>query len=138
MSMTQDVDGQGFNEKGLGIIETIIVCLLISLMFAVLIPRYQRMAREARETALRMGLANIRTSIQLYVMLNNKPPEGLKELLGKRYIIPTKEGTIFNDQYLKGLAMDSEGYPIDPFGNRYSYEPKDGRVSSTTKAYDKW
>ncbi|MBI5756299.1 MAG: hypothetical protein HZA12_05175 [Nitrospirae bacterium] len=138
MSITHGVAGQGFNEKGLGIIDTIIVCLLISIMFVVLIPRYQRMAREARETALRMGLINIRTSIQLYVMLNNKPPEDLKELLGKRYIIPTKEGTIFNDQYLKGLAMDSEGYPIDPFGNRYSYEPKAGRVSSTTEGYEKW
>lgn len=107
-------------------------------MFVVLIPRYQRMAREARETALRMGLINIRTSIQLYVLLNNNPPEDLKELLGKRYIIPTKEGTIFNDQYLRGLAVDSEGYPIDPFGNRYSYEPKEGRVSSTTEGHEKW
>ena len=138
MSITQDIDGQGFDEKGLGIIETIIVCLLVAVMFGTLIPRYQRTAREARETALRMGLTSMRTSIQLYVLLNNKPPEGLKELLGKRYIIPTKEGTIFTDQYLRGLAMDSEGYPIDPFGNRYSYEPKEGRVSSTTKRYEKW
>lgn len=129
---------RGFNEKGLGIIETIIVCLLIAIFFVVLIPRYERVARDARETALRMGLTNIRSSIQLYVMLNNRPPESLKELLGKRYLVPTKEGTIFTDQYLRALAMDKDGYPIDPFGNRYSYEPKYGKISSTTKGYERW
>lgn len=130
--------GSRLDEKGLGIIDTIVVCLLVAIMFVVLIPRYQRMAKDARETALRMGLTNMRSSIQLYVLLNNKPPEDLKDLLGKRYLIPTKEGTIFNDQYLKALALDNEGYPIDPFGNRYSYEPKEGRVSSTTEGYEKW
>lgn len=129
---------RGFNEKGLGIIETIIVCLLVAILFGVLIPKYQRMARDAREVALRMGLTNIRTAIQLYTLLNTRPPEDLKELLGKRYLIPTKDGTIFNDQYLKTLALDNEGYPIDPFGNRYIYDPKDGRVSSKTKGYEGW
>lgn len=129
---------RGFDEKGLGIIETTIVCLLVAVMFGVLIPKYQRMAREARETALRMGLTNIRTSIQLYFVLNNKPPEDLKDLIRKRFLIPTKEGTIFNDQYLRALTLDNEGYPIDPFGNRYSYKSKDGRISSTTKGYEKW
>lgn len=129
---------RGFNEKGLGIIETIIVCSLIAIFFVVLIPRYERTARDAREAALRMGLANIRSSIQLYTLMNNKTPADLKELLGKRYLIPTKEGTIFTDQYLRASALDNEGYPIDPFGNRYSYEPKYGKISSQTKGYEGW
>lgn len=129
---------RGYNEKGLGIIETIIVCLLIAIMFGILMPKYQMVAKEARETALKMGLTNIRSSIQLYSALNNKPPADLKDLLGKRYLIPTREGTIFNDQYLRTSALDNEGNLIDPFGNRYSYESKDGKVSSTTKGYEGW
>lgn len=129
---------RGFNEKGLGIIETIIVCLLIAIMFGVLMPRYQRVAKDAREMALRMGLTNIRSSIQLYIALNSKPPADLKDLSGKRFLIPTKEGTIFTDQYLRASALDNEGHLIDPFGNRYIYDPKDGRVSSQTKGYEGW
>jgi type II secretory pathway pseudopilin PulG len=125
-------------EQGLGIFDTLLVCIIVAVMMGVVIPRYQRLADEARETALKTGLANIRQAIQVYVLMNQKVPEDLRDLTRERLMVPLREDTIFTTEYLRSLAQDSEGYPLDPFGNRYLYEPKVGSVSSTTKGYEKW
>ena len=125
-------------EQGLGIIDTLIVVVLISIFMGVLIPKYQRMAQEAREVALQISLGNIRKAIQVYVLTKQKMPTDLRDLIREKYVFPIKEGTIFTDQYLKTAALDDAGYPVDPFGNRYGYDPKIGRLYSTTKGYEKW
>ncbi len=125
-------------ERGLGIIDTLIVLVLISVFIGVLIPKYERTAREAQEVALRMSLSNIRMAIQVYVLTQRRIPSDLQELLKERYVLPTKEGTIFTDQYLKTSAVDESGRPIDPFGKPFGYEPASGRVYSTTRGYETW
>ena len=70
--------GTWFKEaKGLTIIDTLITLCLIGILIGVVIPRYQRLAREARETAVKTELMNIRTSIRLFNMLNNRNPDSL-------------------------------------------------------------
>jgi len=124
-------------EQGLGIVDTLIVVVLISVFMGVLIPKYQRMAQEAREVAMQISIGNIRKAIQVYVLTKQKIPGDLRDLIREQYVVPMKEGTIFTDQYLKTAAMDEAGYPVDPFGNRYGYEPSNGRVYSTTKGFEK-
>jgi type II secretory pathway pseudopilin PulG len=123
---------------GLTVFDTLLVCILITGMMAVLMNYYERTIQEARETALKTDLASIRLSIQLYQALNGRYPGDLKELLKTRFLIPTKEGTIFNDQYLRAQALDPAGYPLDPFGQRYRYDRTVGRVSSSTGRYENW
>ncbi|MBI3595848.1 MAG: type II secretion system protein [Nitrospirae bacterium] len=125
-------------EQGLGIVDTLIVLVLISIFIGVLLPKYQRMAQEAREVALQISLGNIRKAMQMYVLTKQKIPTDLRVLMNERYAFPIKEGTIFTDQYLKAIALDEAGYPMDPFGNRFGYDPSNGRVYSTTKGYEKW
>ncbi|MBI3812685.1 MAG: type II secretion system protein [Nitrospirae bacterium] len=125
-------------EQGLGIVDTLIVVVLISIFMGVLLPKYQRMAQEAREVALQISLGNIRKAIQLYVLTRQKIPADLRDLIREKYIFPIQEGTVFSDQYLKANALDNTGYPVDPFGNRYGYDPNIGRLYSTTKGYEKW
>jgi type II secretory pathway pseudopilin PulG len=125
-------------ENGLTVFDTLLVCILIAGMIAGFMSYYGRMIQEARETALRTGLANIRLSIQLYRVLNGRYPVHLKELLSKRFLMPTKEGTIFGDHYLRAHALDQNGYPIDPFGQRYHYNASLGRVASSTSGYENW
>lgn len=125
-------------EQGLGIIDTLIVVVLISIFMGVLIPKYQRTAQEAREVALQISIGNIRKAVQVYVLTKQKIPGDLRDLIREKYVFPIKEGTIFTDQYLKTAALDETGYPVDPFGNRYGYDPKTGRLYSTTKGYEKW
>ncbi|HTN44353.1 MAG TPA: type II secretion system protein [Nitrospiria bacterium] len=125
-------------EQGLGIVDTLIVVVLISIFIGVLLPKYQRVAQEARETAMQMSLGNLRKAIQVYQLTRQKIPADLKVLVQERFIFPIKEGTIFTDQYLKTNALDEAGYPVDPFGHRFGYDPANGRVYSTTKGYERW
>ncbi|HUK55951.1 MAG TPA: type II secretion system protein [Nitrospiria bacterium] len=125
-------------EQGLGIIDTLIVVVLISIFIGVLIPKYQRMAQAAREAALQISLGNLRKAVQVYVLTRQKIPADLKDLMREHYTLPIKEGTLFTDQYLKTKALDESGNPVDPFGNPFGYDPSNGRVYSTTKGYEKW
>ena len=115
-----------------------LMCVLVVVLAAAMTMYFDRLTREARETALKMGLGNIRMSVRLYQALNERYPKDVKELLATRYLIPTKEDTIFSDRYLDAQALDTDGYPVDPFGHRYEYDPKQGRVASSTKGYEQW
>lgn len=126
------------NQNGLGIIDTIVVCMIISAFIVVVIPYYKKMALEAQSSALRAELGNIRMSLELYKILTNQYPEDLRILLKKRYMFPVKDNTFFEREYLESTALDEEGYPLDPFGNRFRYDPKAGKVFSSTEGYEKW
>ena len=119
-------------------LDAALVCVLVVGLAAVMTTYFDHLTREARETALKMGLGNIRMSVRLYQALNERYPKDVKELLTTGYLLPTKEDTIFSDRYLDAQALDADGYPIDPFGHRYEYDPKQGRVASSTKGYEQW
>jgi type II secretory pathway pseudopilin PulG len=124
--------------SGLTVFDTLLVCILVSALIVGFATYYGKMVREARETALKVDLANMRSSIQFYQMNQGRNPSDLPELLLKRYLIPTKEGTIFNNQYLLAQTIDFSGYPVDPFGQRYRYDPATGSVKSRNRDYEDW
>ena len=111
--------------------------LVVGLATGVMV-NFDLLTREARETALRMGLGNIRMSVRLYHALHERYPKDITELLTTGYMVPTRQGTIFRDRYLEGQALDPNGYPIDPFGHRYRYDATRGRVTSSTEGYEQW
>jgi len=126
------------NQRGAGIFEILLVCILISLLVGMVIPYYQRLAQKAREVTLQSGLIQIRKGVELYRVLQGHYPSDLKSLVHARYLIPIQEGTFFSGEYLNQQTMDAEGNLLDPFGNSYRYNNKDGTVSSSTKEYEKW
>lgn len=126
------------NEKGLGILDTLFVCILVSILIGTVIPYYERLEQEAREVTLQTGLANIRKGIELYQALKGQNPSDLKSLVRARYVIPTRQDTFFSGEYLRAQAQDKEGNLLDPFGNRYEYDRNNGKVSSGTKGYETW
>jgi competence protein ComGC len=136
----------GFKDaKGLTIIDAVITLCLIGILIGVVIPQYHRVAREAREVALKMGLTNIRTSIRLFRMLNERNPRSLRELIENDLLLPARRGkdpfagAIFLDEkYLEKQAQDAEGHLVDAFGNRYAYDPVRGEVKASTKGYENW
>jgi type II secretory pathway pseudopilin PulG len=133
------------NNQGLTIIETLITLCLIGILIGIVVPKYQKVAHEAQEAALRMGLANIRTSIKLFRVLNERNPGSLRELVEKDVLLPVRSGTdlssgpvFFNEKYLLPQARDAEGHLMDAFGNRYAYDPVRGEVKASTKGYERW
>jgi type II secretory pathway pseudopilin PulG len=133
-----------WNRKGLTILDTLIVLCLIGILIGVVIPKYQRVAREAQESALKAELSSIRTSIKLFRLLNGRNPERLQELLEKQVMIPAQigadpyTGSIFNQKYLMQQAVDAQGHILDSFGNPYSYDAVQGEVRATTKGFEMW
>jgi len=133
------------NAKGLTIIDAVITLCLIGILIGVVIPKYQRVAREAQEAALKMGLSNIRTSIRLFRILKERNPRSLKELIENNVLLPARSGKepytgpIFLDEkYLVKQVQDVEGNLVDAFGNRNAYDPFHGEVKTSTKGYESW
>jgi competence protein ComGC len=131
--------------KGLTIIDALISFCLIGILVGVFMPHYLRLAHDARETALKMELANIRRSIGLFRMLNERNPGSLAELIEKDVLLPARIGKnpytgpiFFNEKYLVAQAQDAQGRLVDAFGNLYRYDPVHGRVKATTKGYESW
>ncbi|MDH4163666.1 MAG: hypothetical protein OEW15_13400 [Nitrospirota bacterium] len=130
--------------KGLTTLDTVITLCLIGILIGVVIPRYQRLAREAQETALKAELVNIRTSIELFRLLNGRNPRSLRELIEKNVMLPARigpdayTGSFFKQKYLMPHAIDEERNVLDAFGNRFEYEPYKGEVRTTTKGFEKW
>lgn len=126
------------SETGLGIIDTLVALILISILIGVAISKYQGMVQEGREVALQVSLVNLRKAVAVYQLTRQSAPGSLKELITERYVVPMKEDTVFSDRYVKLAALDADGYPIDPFGNRYGYDPATGVVRPTTRGYESW
>ena len=95
-------------------------------------------------TALRSELANIRSSIKLFKMLNGRNPRSLTELIDKEIMLPARIGSdrysssIFDRKYLVPNAVDQKGHILDAFGNRFQYNPVNAEVKASTKGYEDW
>jgi type II secretory pathway pseudopilin PulG len=131
------------NAKGFTIIDAVITLCLIGILIGVVIPKYQRVAREAREAALRTELSNIRISIRLFTMLNGRNPASLGEMIEKKVMLPARigggyTGSIFKESYLMKNAVDAEGNKVDAYGNPFLYDPQRGEVRSSTIGYENW
>jgi Tfp pilus assembly protein PilE len=129
--------------KGLTVIDAVITLCLIGILIGVVIPKYQRVAREAQQAALKTELSNIRLSITLFRMLNGRNPVSLKELIEKKVMLPARigggySGSIFRESYLMKNAVDAEGNKVDAYGNPFIYDNTRGEVKSSTKGYENW
>jgi type II secretory pathway pseudopilin PulG len=131
-------------QRGFTVLDAVITLCLIGLLFGVVIPKYQQVARAAQESALKAELSNIRTSIRLFQMLNGRNPDSLKELMEKKVLLPGRigstsyTGSIFEERYLLKNALDHEGNKLDAFGNPFQYDRERGEVKSVTKGFENW
>jgi len=135
----------GLNAKGLAVYEALVTLCLIGVLTGVVIVKYYRVFQEARETAIKAELVNIRTSINLFKMLNGRYPQSLKEMTEKKVMYSARigpdkyTGPIFlKESYLMEYATDKEGSIIDAFGNPLVYDAIKGEVRTTTQGYESW
>ena len=133
------------SDQGFTIIDALITLALIGILVGVVIPKYREVAHEARESAIKAELVNIRSSITLFKALNNRNPKSLNELIEKKVLLPGRTGSgrysnsLFLDKsYLLHNAIDEKGNVLDPFGNIFVYDPIGGEVKSSTKGYETW
>ncbi|MFC1855794.1 type II secretion system protein GspG [Thermodesulfobacteriota bacterium] len=118
--------------------ETVIILSLVGIFLVFAISRFMQNVKYAKEIILQGELVNIRTSIKLYKMLNSKYPESLEEMTQNDYIMPYSEDSIIEGTYLIPNAVDENGIPLDPFGNKYGYNRENGEIKCLTKGYKGW
>jgi hypothetical protein len=123
---------------GRTVFDALLVCFVVAGLVVAMMTYFDSLTREARETALRMGLGNIRMGVRLYHVLNERYPKDVRELFSTGYLLPAGKDSVFEAKYLESQALDNGGYPVDPFGHRYRYDPAMGRVLSSTTGYERW
>ncbi len=106
--------------------------------------RHYAAIRPLKEAALIMEISNLRRAVNLYAMINKRRPSSLRQLiaekaaLAKRDIESNEYRIMIVGSYVEGMTADHEGYPLDPFGSRYSYDPETGMVHPSTRGYESW
>jgi hypothetical protein len=92
----------------------------------------------ARDLALRNELANIRMSIEHYLIVNGHLPEYLADLT-KEYLT-SAPGTdkISKYTFLKAFRTDKNGSLLDPYSVGYGYDAINGRVWSQANGRQGW
>lgn len=144
------------DNKGRTVFETLLALIIVGILLIGAITYIQRATKIVKEYALMSELGNIRTSALLYFVVNRKFPDSLKQMVNEKIILPFQDtealkkmagnagiavqtGTIIIDRtYLERMATDKEGNILDPFGNPYNYDPRLGKVSSSTPNYGGW
>lgn len=115
-----------------------LVVILAGLLAVGIFLYFPPLLRVARESALHMTLANVRTAVTLYRAREGRFPSDVRELLDKGYVVDGPQGPLYVGMYLTHQQRDGEGFPLDPFGHRFGYDPVKGRVWSTTHQYGEW
>lgn len=129
---------------GRTVFEALLYVILFFTLLLVSVERYYSTIKPVREQALAIELANLRTAVLYFAMLNGRLPDSLNELATKDAIIKKRaiEGAEYRiiviGRFVQAMTMDGAGNPTDPFGNVFLYERATGRVYSSTKGYERW
>ncbi len=132
------------SDEGRTIFEALLVAVLVAVFVLIAVDRYYSSIKSVKETAMLVEMSNIRSSLNYYLMFDGKPPITLKEIVEKGIEASRKgiEGAdyriVIAGKYVETMTLDSEGYPVDPFGNRYSYDASTGMIRSSTRGYERW
>lgn len=126
-------------QQGRTLLESLLVLIMVAFFLLIAVEKFWTSAYMAREAALNIELANIRRAVNLYIITKGKIPESLKQLIKEQVVIPKHDVLVRMEwPYIQNMSLDEEGYPLDPFGNRFVYDAKNGKVKSGTKGYEMW
>ncbi len=114
-------------------VEIFLVAVVLIIAALVLGIKIQMSDKLAKENALMSELRAVRSSVELYIVLNKNIPPDLSSLVTQKYSFGDRQ-----DTYLKGIKLEKGDQPIDSFGNKFNYDPKTGRVWPGTRGYEKW
>ena len=96
---------------------------------------YKFQQNSAKQHALHYQLQLLRTAELLYTSVNNKLPDSLKDMAEGTFRLPGDDVT---RRYIEHPPMIVAGELLDPFGNPYTYDKKNGWIKSSTKGYEFW
>ncbi len=124
------------SNKGRSLWENLVLGAIMVGMIYVAVLYYGKVSDQAKRKVLESDMRNLRLGISLYLYMNGTVPKDIRDLEEKECIEYTAGGELIKREYVKLITKDGEGYPLDPFGNRYTYNPETGMVHPTTPGYE--
>ena len=101
-------------QSGFTLIEVMVVVVILSILAAVVVPKFTRRSEQARITAANTDIANLGLALDAFEIDVGRFPttsEGLGALLE-----PPMNSVGWNGPYIK------KGIPVDPWGKPYVYQ----------------
>ena len=120
------------------IIEFIVSCIIIFVLAGVGFLHFKKTLKSFREVALKSQLEDIRLSLKLYELFHNKYPEDIRSLLTEEVNMMPYSSAVLKKKYIESVRSDNEGFPLDPFGNKFVYRADRGEIKTQTKGYENW
>jgi hypothetical protein len=126
------------NKSGILLLDLVTSLTIIGFLIWVFGGIIGPLTQNVKETALRYQLNNFRMLVVLYKQLKGDYPKDLLALTQSSHKFSQTDELIFSEKFLGSLQQDKTGAPLDAFGNRLYYDPREGVVGSTTKGYQNW
>ncbi len=101
------------SESGFTLIELMVVMLIIGVLMAIAVPKYERSVQMAREAVLKEDLRTMRGAIDSYTVDKQKGPTALDDLVQAGYLqkIPVDPITRRSDTWM--TVQDDAMYNLD-------------------------
>lgn len=115
--------------------EYLIIIIIIAAVAAVAVGIYAAQNKAAKGEILMSELEAMRLAVMTYKTLNKTNPPDLATLTKATYVFTPGENP---RPFLTEVQTNAEGKIVDPFGNPYKYNRKEGWVKSTTSGYEHW
>jgi len=100
------------------VFDAVLVVILAGLLATGIFLYFPPLVRSARESALNMTLANVRTAVTLFRIREGRLPGDVRELLDRGYVVDGPQGPLYVGMYLSHRQRDVEGFPLDPYVHR--------------------
>ena len=127
------------NQRGRTLLESLLVIIMVAIFLLIAVEKFYTSAHLAQEAALSIELANIRRAVYFYLITKGKLPDSLRLMVKEKFVLPKQDTPIMLEwPYIQNMSADEEGYILDPFGNRFIYDPKTGKIKSGTNGYEMW
>jgi hypothetical protein len=91
--------------------------------------------KSGKQRTMFYQLQILRSSVNLYKLINNRSPKDLESLVTEVYKFP---GEDLARRYIENAPINEKGDVIDPFGRPYYYDGKTGWIRSATSGYEFW
>lgn len=111
------------SNKGNIAFENLLVFFFIVILFLLIMGYYHRYLNIIKERVALEEINHINSALVVHYVLHGRFPEDIRELVKDRQRLSYRE-SFFEKRYLEGIKTDKDGYPVDPWGNRYIYDEK--------------
>jgi len=102
------------NKNAFSLIELLLVMVILTVLGAVIVPKFANRGKQARETAAKTDIRNLEMQIDAFEIDTGRYPT-TSEGIGALLHAPANVQDDWKGPYLK------RGLPTDPWGNEYNY-----------------